>query len=176
MGFITQWDFSVLDAIASHHIPFLDRFFSTVTHFADCGILWIILSIILLFFPKSRKLGLCIALALILDLFICNICLKPLIHRIRPYELRTVALLITAPADPSFPSGHSAASFAAVTPLILRKSKLAIPSVIIALLISFSRLYLYLHFPTDVLAGIMIGIICGILACNIEKKLKFGKK
>lgn len=171
MDIITQWDFSVLDAISSLHTPFLDSFFSAVTHLGDAGILWIVLALVLLCVPKTRPLGVCVALALIFDLLLCNLCLKPLVGRPRPFALRELALLIEAPHDASFPSGHTAVSFAAAGVAALRKSKLAIPALILAAIIAFSRLYLCVHFPTDVLGGIVVGLLCALLGCFFGSRL-----
>ena len=79
------------------------------------------------------------------------------------------------PTDYSFPSGHTAASFAAVTALFFAKEKYRYPALVLAVLIAFSRLYLYVHYPTDILGGILVGILCGVIAYLItRKKLKFG--
>lgn len=171
MDMITQWDFSVLDAIASSRNPVLDAFFSAVTHLGDSGIVWIVLAVVLLCIRKTRPLGVCMALALIFDLLLCNMLLKPLVGRVRPYELREVALLIKAPHDASFPSGHTAVSFAAAGVLALRKSRLAVPALILASIIAFSRLYLYVHFPTDVLGGLLVGLLCALLGCFFGSRL-----
>ncbi len=177
MDIITQWDFSALDAIAACRNLVLDAFFSAVTHLGDGGIIWIVLALSLLCIRKTRPLGLCMALALIFDLLLCNLCLKPLIDRPRPFALREIALLISAPHDASFPSGHTAASFAAAGVLALRRSKLAAPALVLATIIAFSRLYLYVHFPTDVLGGIVVGLLCAVLGCyfsgHLCKKLRW---
>ena len=103
--------------------------------------------------------------ALALDVLLCNVMLKPLVGRMRPFTVNTgMELLINAPKDFSFPSGHTAASFAAAFALLFVKNKLWIPSMILASLIAFSRLYLYVHYPTDVLAGILLGLIVGVAA------------
>ena len=163
MSPITLWDLSVLDALQSCRTPFFDAFFSTVTHLGDGGILWIAFTLMLLCIPKTRRLGLCVALALIFDLLLCNICIKPLVNRIRPYAIREVVLLVKAPTDASFPSGHAAAAFAVSSALAWRRNRLAIPAVILAAIIAFSRLYLYIHYPTDIFAGIVLGSLCGTL-------------
>ena len=165
MNPITAWDLSVLDALQRCRTPFMDSFFSALTHLGDKGIVWIALALVLLCVPKTRRLGLCVALALILDLLLCNILIKPLVGRIRPYAIRDVVLLVRAPTDASFPSGHAASAFAAATALAWRRSRLAIPAVILAALICFSRLYLYIHYPTDVFAGIALGALCGAVGC-----------
>lgn len=171
MDIMTQWDFSVLDAIAAHRTPALDTFFSAVTHLGDAGIVWIVLAVILLCIRRTRCLGVCMALALVFDLLLCNMILKPLVGRLRPFELREVALLIKAPHDASFPSGHAAVSFAAAGVLALRRSRLAIPALILACMIAFSRLYLYVHYPTDVLGGILVGLICAVLGVFFGMRL-----
>lgn len=103
--------------------------------------------------------------ALALDVLLCNVMLKPLVGRMRPFTVNTgMELLINAPKDFSFPSGHTAASFAAAFALLFVKNKLWIPSMILASLIAFSRLYLYVHYPTDVLAGILLGLIVSVAA------------
>ena len=94
---------------------------------------------------------------------------------VRPYVLRDVALLVRAPADASFPSGHTAAAFAVSGALAWKRSRLAIPVVILAFVIAFSRLYLYLHYPTDVFAGIALGALCGALGQFVSSRI-FRKK
>ena len=104
------------------------------------------------------------AIALILDLILCNLVLKPLAARPRPCWIdEQVKLLVAAPKDYSFPSGHSAASFAAAVSIFVMHKKEGA-----AALIAFSRLYLFVHFPTDVLAGIAVGFICAFLAAKIQ--------
>ena len=164
---ITIWDLSVLDALQRCRTPALDSFFSTVTHLGDGGILWIAVALALLCVPKTRRLGLCVALALIFDLLLCNLCIKPLVGRVRPYAIRDVVLLVRAPTDASFPSGHAAAAFTVSCALALRRSRLAIPAVLLAFVIAFSRLYLFIHYPTDVFAGIALGALCGWLGCFV---------
>lgn len=171
MNVITQWDLSVLDAIAAGRTPFFDAIFPFITKLGNAGIVWILFAALLLCFKKTRRLGICAAMALILDLLVCNIWLKPMVDRVRPFALREVQLLVPAPGDASFPSGHAAAAFAFSMALAFRKSRLAIPALLLAALISFTRLYLYLHFPTDVLGGIVVGIVCAAAACFLEAKL-----
>lgn len=171
MQWITHWDFSILDAIAAYRNPLLDGFFRIFTRLGNAGICWIVLTALLLCFKKTRRLGICTALALILNLLVCNIWLKPMIGRVRPCVLRDVQLLIPMPGDASFPSGHAASGFAVTMALAFRRSRLAIAAGAAAALLAFSRLYLYVHFPTDVLGGIVIGTICAALACLIEAHL-----
>ena len=98
--------------------------------------------------------------------------LKPLVARPRPYSyFPDMTLLVPALSDYSFPSGHSFASFAASTALFLHHRAPGIAAYALAVVIAFSRLYLYVHFPTDVLAGILLGILCGWLASKIVDRL-----
>ena len=114
MGF----EFQILDKLQTIHTPLLDRFMVAITKLGDAGIVWIILTVILLLIPKTRKSGVYMAVALIADLIICNVILKPIVARIRPYSInQTVQLLVTPLKDYSFPSGHTAASFASVSAL-----------------------------------------------------------
>ena len=171
MGAVTQWDLSILDALQGCRIPFLDRVLSAVTHLGDHGIFWILFALALLCIPRTRRLGVCVALALILDLLLCNVLIKPLVARPRPYALREIELLIDAPKDFSFPSGHAAAAFAAASALALRRSRLTVPALLLALVICFSRLYLYVHYPTDVLAGIFLGCLCGLISRLVCRRI-----
>ena len=171
MNPITIWDLSALDALQRCRTPGLDAFFSTVTHLGDGGIFWICLAVLLLCIPKTRRLGLCVALALVFDGLLCNVLIKPLAARVRPYELRNVVLLIRQPTDASFPSGHAAAAFAVSTALACKRSRLAIPAAVLAAVIAFSRLYLYVHYPTDVFAGIILGALCGWLGFLVSRRI-----
>ena len=151
----------------------LDRIMPAVTHLSDGGIIWIITALILMFPAKTRKYGIQMAAALIIGALICNVTLKPLIGRIRPFELTDAVPLIPQPADFSFPSGHTSSSFAGSSALLFASAnkKFSIAALILAVLISFSRLYVYVHYPTDVLAGILIGIFSGYTSNKIYKKI-----
>lgn len=119
------------------------------------------------------------AAALILDAILCNGILKNAFARVRPCDVNpAVDLLISRPEDYSFPSGHTAASFAAVSALFFAgEKKLWKPALLLAVLIAFSRLYLYVHYPTDVLGGIAVGVICGYAGMRLVKQLfKLRKK
>ncbi len=165
------FELAILDAIQKTRTHFLDVFMKTITHLGDGGVFWILVTLALLIIPKTRKIGIMAAISLIMEVLINNVTLKPLVARIRPYDIRTdITLLISKPTDWSFPSGHSGASFAVASAMCFGKSKWGIPAVILALIISFSRLYLYVHYPTDVLAGIALGILTGWLARLIFTK------
>lgn len=168
---MTGIELQILDMIQTWRTPILDSFMSAITRLGDGGVFWIALAVVLLVIPKTRKYGIVMAVALILDLLICNICLKNLVARSRPYDVNTaIELIARKPRDYSFPSGHTAAAFTATLALYFaRCKKWWILSLVLAVLIAISRLYLYMHFPTDVLGGIFIGVLCGYLANKIIK-------
>ena len=178
MEMLSRWELGILDFIQTHiKCDFLDWFFPTITKLADSGIFWILLAVIFLFFKKARKTGLMMGAALVFGLVIGNLTLKPLIGRIRPYDLNPDAvLLIDRLHDFSFPSGHTLSSFEGATVLMIRDKRFGIPAMVIAVCIALSRLYLYVHYPTDVLAGAVLGTLFGFLAVAmvnaIEKKIQ----
>ena len=162
-----------LDFLQTIHTPLLDKILAFITSLGNVGIIWIVLAVVLLILPKTRKAGIIVAVALLMDLILCNLILKNLVARVRPYDVNTaIAILIKKPLDFSFPSGHTAASFAAMTALFLAKMKKAwIAALILAVLIAFSRLYFYVHYPTDVLGGAVVGILSGIIGYAIVEKI-----
>ena len=165
-----SFDLPILDWIQeTMQCAFLDKTMPIVTLFGDGGVFWIGIAVLLLFFAKYRKTGFSMGMALVLGLVVCNITLKPLVARIRPYDFqlqefgREITLLISAQHDFSFPSGHTIASFEACTVLLLHDKRMGIPATVLAILIAFSRLYLYVHYPTDVLVSLVLGIAFGLL-------------
>ena len=162
-------EIQILNWLQSLHTPILDKIMQLITHLGDAGIIWIILTIVMLLIPKTRKSGVIMAAALIVDVILCNVILKNLIARVRPYDVNTaVQLLVAKPKDFSFPSGHTAASFASVTALYLAgEKKLWKP----ALALAFSRMYLYVHYPTDILGGVIFGILSAWIGYRISTKV-----
>ena len=167
-----------LDFLQTIHTPLLDKILAFITSLGNAGIIWIVLAVVLLILPKTRRTGIIVAAALLMDLILCNLILKNLVARVRPYDVNTaIAILIKKPFDFSFPSGHTAASFAAMTALFLAKMKKAwIAALVLAALIAFSRLYFYVHYPTDVLGGAVVGILSGIIGYAIVEKIDKRRK
>lgn len=167
------FELSILDGIADiFGCKFLDFLMPIITLFGDGGIFWIALAVIFLFFPKTRKMGLTMGLALAIGFLVGNIFLKNAVGRIRPYDLNPeFPLLIERLHDYSFPSGHTLASFEAATAIFLYNKKIGIPALVLACLIAFSRLYLYVHYPTDVLTSVILGIGFALLSFFLIKKL-----
>ena len=167
-------ELKILDWFQTLHTPVLDKFMTSVTKLGNAGIFWIIVTVLFLLIPKMRKTGVVMAAALIIDLLLCNVLLKNFVARTRPYDVNTgIQLLVAKLRDYSFPSGHTAASFASATALYFAgEKKLWKPALVLACLIAVSRLYLYVHYPTDVLGGVVIGIIAGYLGYRLVKVLE----
>lgn len=181
-----SFDLPILDWIqANLQSSFMDKFMPFITVFGDAGIFWMIWAAVLVIFPKTRKIGLGMAFAMVMGLIVCNMTLKPLVARIRPYDLQAelgvaIKLLCEAQHDFSFPSGHTIASFEAAVVLVKNSRKMGIPAMILAVLISFSRMYLYVHYPTDVIVSVILGTLFALIgdaiAAKVAPKLSFGKK
>ena len=149
-----------------------------LTRLGDLGMVWIFIGLVLMICPSSRKLGKLVLIALLLNFIICNLILKPTFSRVRPFEINdTINMIIKKPKDYSFPSGHTSASFTVVFGLYYGfKTKgfryaryLFYPSLVLAVLISFSRMYLYVHYPSDIIAGVVLGFACSYFTYNIAK-------
>ena len=181
-----SFDLPILDWIqANLKSGFMDTFMPFITKFGDHGLFWMIVAAVLVIFPKTRKTGLGMAFAMMIGLVVCNMTLKPLVARIRPYDLQAelgvaIQLLCEAQHDFAFPSGHTIACFEAAVVLLKNSKKMGIPAMILAVLISFSRLYLYVHYPTDVLAAVILGTLFALIgdaiAAKVAPKLPSGKK
>ena len=156
-------ELAVLDWIQAHlRCGFLDAVLPAISWTCNHGELWIILAAILLLRRRQRWTGVSLSFALVLDLLLCNMLLKPLVGRLRPFAVNAAAeLLIPPPLDASFPSGHTAVSFAAVFALKTAGSPLWKPALALAVVIALSRLYLYVHWPSDVLGGALLGAAVG---------------
>lgn len=164
-------DFQILDFIQTYlRTPFLDSFFSRITHLGDAGTVWILIAVILLFTKRYRKAGLGMLLTMLIAYILGDLIIKPLAGRARPFTYRDIKLLIPPPGQYSFPSGHSASSFGAAVFLYLCNKKLGIPAFVLAALIAFSRLYLYVHYPTDVLGGILLGTACAVFVFCVFRR------
>lgn len=180
-----SFDLPILDWIqANLKNGFGDVFWPVITLFGDGGIFWIAVAVVLLIFPKTRKTGIGMGIALVMGVIVCNITLKPLVGRVRPYDFQeslgvTIPLLTERMHDFSFPSGHTIASFEASVVIFRNYKKAGIAAIILACLIAFSRLYLYVHYPTDVIFSIVVGTIFAIigdhLAGKVMTKLPHGK-
>lgn len=158
-----SWEFDFLYALQNIHNPILDKIMIVLSTIGDAGLFWIGVAILLICMKKYRKCGLQVAVAMLLTFIVGNLILKNMIHRDRPCWIDpSITLLVKSPSDFSFPSGHSMNGFTASVSILLCDKKLGIPAVILASAIAFSRLYNFVHFPTDVIAGIVIGIVSAL--------------
>ena len=171
--FYFQWELDFLHWLQDKHNSVLDFIMPKITFLGDAGWFWILVVILFLVLPHNRKVGVQAVVGLAISAFICNLILKPELMRCRPCWLEPgIPLLTTNPVDYSFPSGHTNASFAVATVMgCMCPLWLALAVGLYAFLIAFSRLYLLVHYPTDVLAGMMIGTICGFIAIPVAQSI-----
>ena len=169
-----KMELQILDWIQQMRTPVGDVWMVFISRLGNAGMIWILFTCLLLMIPRTRRWGAALAAALCLDAIICNILLKPMVCRIRPCDVnQTVQLLIARPADYSFPSGHTGAAFAVASVMFIGMPKqIGIPALLVATLIGFSRIYLGVHFPTDVLGGVIVGCLTGFVAWKLTG-LKF---
>lgn len=170
MGPWTSFEIGILDAIQKLSTPGLDKFMVTITSLGNLSIIWIAFIIIFLSTKEYKTMGKVMVLGFILNLIIVNLLLKNIFARVRPFNIVNHAdLLIPTLKDGSFPSGHTSYAFTIFTIILFmaKKKSLKVLTGILAVLIAFSRLYLYVHFPTDVIGGAIIGFILAILAMKI---------
>lgn len=167
-----RWERGILDFIQTKgRSDKGDKIMTTVSRIGDNGAVWLLLTGALGLRAKTRKTCTALSIALALDAASCNLILKPLTDRIRPFDRNpSVELLVSRPKDPSFPSGHTTAAFAVTTGLYKNGNKLWVPSLGMALLTATSRMYLYLHYPSDVVAGGVLGTLVGSLGTRLNDK------
>lgn len=168
---IHQIEQAILRFFISIHHPILDKIMIFITNLDNYGQIWIVLGLILLLFKKYRKVGVTVLISLVIMLLLNDLFLKHMIRRIRPYEGLGVELLIPIPKDFSFPSGHAASSFSAAFALFKYYKRFAFLYFGLATLISISRLYLTVHYLSDILGGVLIGYICALIGIWIVEKL-----
>ena len=135
-----------------------------ITHLGDFGLFWILMMVVLLLSQKTRKIGVAVGIALLGSFVFNNLLLKNLVARTRPYEvIDGLQLLVSRAVD----SGHAASSFAAAVVMAkLLPKRYGIAALILAGLIAFSRLYVGIHYPTDVLFGAVSGCLIGWLVAK----------
>lgn len=171
-------DFNILYAIQGIRTPVLDQIILVITNImGSYGQISLIVAACLLVFKKTRKAGFCVLLAYILVLLFGHVLLKDIIARPRPCHIdETIKLLVTRPDSFSCPSTHTAWAFAAATSIFLYFKKAGIFALVIAAIMGFSRMYLFVHFPTDVLAGIVMGVVVAVVSKMIVEAAYKRKK
>lgn len=186
MSFLAEnFDLPILDWIAANlHSGAMDFLAPILSLFAEAGILYIALSVLFLALPKTRRMGLCTGLALLFGVVLCNMIMKPLVARPRPFDYqlihfgKEISLLVKAPKDFSFPSGHTIAAFEFAVAAWLNDKRIGIPAFVVAILVAFSRMYLYVHYPSDVIFAAILGTLLAFLGTYLGKRIyrKFEKK
>ncbi len=162
---IQSFDITILDWIQStFRSDFSDVLWKIITMFSEGGVFWLVLGAIFLFFRRTRKGGLAMLIAVAAGFLITNLVIKNAVARIRPYDVSTlVPLAVKRLSDYSFPSGHTTAAMSASLALLYVDRKIGIPAVILGLLISVSRLHLYVHYPSDILAAIVLALVTSLI-------------
>lgn len=159
-----SWEFSFLYFLQELHNPVLDKIMVFITSIGNGGLIWIGLAVFMIFFKKYRKCAISIGISLLLMELIGNVILKEWIMRDRPCWIDpAVELLVKAPSSYSFPSGHTFSSFASAITVFLNHKKEGIAAIVLASLIAFSRMYIFVHFPTDILGGMVFGTGVAVL-------------
>ncbi len=152
----------------------LNHIFIFITNFfGQAGIFWIAAAVLLLLFKRTRPAGAACAIALVLQGVLINLVIKPIVARPRPYDACSLLIpLVARLRDYSFPSGHTGCAFSAALVMArMLPKKIGIPAIIIACLLAFSRMYVGVHYPTDVLAGALIGCGCAVIGMQITRKI-----
>ncbi len=180
-----DFDLSVFQWIQGIHNDFLDALMVGITTLGNAGAIFIVLGLVLLFTKKYRKAGFAVIVALLVMLLCNDLFLKEFFARPRPFNLFETnpekyvvwgkeyiyPELVSRPTSFSFPSGHTASAFAAAIALLWHDRKLGIPTTLFAALMGFSRVYVQVHYCTDVIGGVISGTICALIAVVIVKFL-----
>ena len=175
---MANFELNILNWVQSIRSLLLDKLMVTISSAGNLSLIWIAYIFIFLAAKDLKKQGRIMILAFILNILLVNILVKNVVARPRPYEVANFTdLLVHKLSDNSFPSGHTsyAATFATIVTLLNKNKALKVFTNLLAVLMAFSRLYLYVHFPTDVLAGAVFGIIIGIWAIKIYDSPKYNE-
>jgi len=171
---LNSFDFHIMSFIQENlHNAFTDFMFPYITYLGQAGAIWLIVSFALLFKKRYRLCGIMMLSALLFTFISGELIIKNIAMRPRPYMdyPNYTALLVPKLSSFSFPSGHSASSFTAATVLFYFNKKVGIAALLLAFLISFSRIFLFVHYPSDVLVGIILGINFAQITIFLQKRL-----
>lgn len=174
MEVFNMWESNIVLFVQENlRFDFLNPIMQGITSLGDDGFLPIAVCIFLLLFKKTRKVGITSSLSLLFEFIIVNLTVKKIVGRTRPYVVNeAISYITTRPSDNSFPSGHTGCVFAVASVLFyMMPKKVGIPAMIIATLVGISRLYVGVHYPTDIIAGFLIGMFTGFIAKLIVEKL-----
>ena len=166
MNLFAEYELGVLSAIQSLKCGFLDAVVPPISFLGNAGIIWIAASLALMCFKKTRRMGVTVAAALIISLVLNNFALKNIVARARPFQIDpSIELLISPPGEYSFPSGHTLTGFAAATAMFYYRPRIfGAAAFALSAILGFTRLYLRVHFLSDVIGGAITGVFFGFLA------------
>jgi len=161
---MTNIDFLILDFINKNFkTPVLDTIMGLFSKLGSMGVIWIVIAIIFLCLPKLRALGITLLIGLLIELIVFDVALKLIVARARPFDAYDIFEVINKPTTFSFPSGHTTSSFIAAIIIFMKNKKMGSAAFVTASIIGFSRIYLCVHYPSDVLFGIIFGCLTGYL-------------
>ncbi|GMQ56685.1 phosphatase PAP2 family protein [Vallitalea sediminicola] len=163
-------DLIFIDLMKNIRSDFLDSIFTNII-FQKSMYIWIILIVVLLCIKKTRKLGIVAGISFVVTLIVGEIILKNIIDRARPFITYNLDVIVKKPTSFSFPSGSTALSFAVFGAFLFSKNKYGIVIYVFAVIIAFSRIYLGLHYFSDVVGGMVLGIVLAYWVDRVEKKL-----
>lgn len=168
--FEVKFLFFLQDYVRTPVLTYILKFFTAL---GNAGMISILACLIMLAIKKSRQPGITASISLIINTLAVNVILKPLVARVRPYDaFQSLTILVNPESDYSFPSGHSAAVFSVAFVMFLcMPKKYGVPAMIISSVIAFSRLYVGVHYPSDVIAGILIGCASAVIAKYLCRKI-----
>ncbi|MEE8808629.1 MAG: phosphatase PAP2 family protein [Lactimicrobium sp.] len=176
LEWIQSTDWMILQLIhTSMHSAFLDFLMPKITMLGNAGIIWFLAGMAMLISKKYRKYGIAMFIAQGTAILLCDLAMKNIFARPRPCWIENVQLLINMPKDYSFPSGHTLAAVIGAVIITCANHKFGWFAIPLAVLISFSRLYLFVHFPSDVLASLFLGIIIGLATVHLIRKIPQNK-
>ncbi|MGL4761714.1 MAG: phosphatase PAP2 family protein [Sarcina sp.] len=163
LNLIQKFDTSIMYEVLNLHNPILNTIMIFFTKIGDLGAIWLLIGFVFFFFKRTRKIGVILYLSQILNIIVVTI-LKDTIQRPRPFlTLTDLHPLISLPTSYSFPSGHASSAFAGALVIAYMLRKWAVPAYALAITIAFSRVYLGVHYPSDIIVGAVIGTISSII-------------
>ena len=178
---ITEFEIGILLWVQAHlQCTLLTGIATVLSYIGEAGIVWIVITLFMLIRKDTRRVGVAMAIALLLDLLFCNVLIKPLVARVRPYYQCTDLLPpVYLPTEYSFPSGHTASAFAAAGAMVFEKGRGRWAAILFSVIMGLSRIYLTVHFPTDVICAVPLGLFCAFLghlaAKLLAKRLHFAE-
>lgn len=178
MNYVNTIDNTMLKFVENNmHTLILDKLMIFITTLGNGGLVWVSVCAFLILNRKYRKIGIIALASLGLSAFLGEVIIKNIVERVRPTaDIMAVASLVVKPLSYSFPSGHSASAFAVAGVLSYYFKKYSVCFYTMAVLIAFSRIYLYVHYPSDVAGGIILGLLCSRLAIFVANKIKFSNR